>query len=281
MRFLERRPHPSLSTWIRKLWTLDGVVDHAPARELVAPDGCAELIIHVGQPFFEIARTGEPSRARSRAQDRAFVAGQLLAPLQLVSSRRPCVVAARFTPGGAGVFFAVPMVELAERRVALDQLCQDRGELVERLAECRSPSERLDLLERWLMALPKLVKPCDPLVEGVVNRLRSTNGCASVRRLARETGRSPRSLVRLFDERVGLGPKRLGRIFRLQSVLRDCRALLDERGWTWSRLAVEYGYYDQAHLNRDFRELVGETPETWLAASSVLAKHMISPDRPD
>ncbi|HEV7908434.1 MAG TPA: helix-turn-helix domain-containing protein, partial [Pseudonocardiaceae bacterium] len=97
-------------------------------------------------------------------------------------------------------------------------------------------------------------------------RLLSTSGSVSVADLARETGWSSRHLGNRFRTEIGLSPKEAARVVRFD----HARRLLQATAGTGSRariaeLAVACGYYDQAHLARDFRSLAGCPPSTWLA----------------
>jgi AraC-like DNA-binding protein len=94
----------------------------------------------------------------------------------------------------------------------------------------------------------------DPLVGAVVDS-------RDVRAVARELGYSERQLRRRVFAATGHSPKRLMRITRMQ------RLLLGGRGESWARSAVEHGYYDDAHMANDIRELVGATPHALLDAS--------------
>lgn len=86
----------------------------------------------------------------------------------------------------------------------------------------------------------------------------------SVGDLADELGWSRRHLVARFREQVGLPPKVLARVLRFQRSLRLRGA--DGRPRPWAEVALACGYYDQAHLNRDFRQFAGCTPTELLAA---------------
>jgi transcriptional regulator GlxA family with amidase domain len=74
-------------------------------------------------------------------------------------------------------------------------------------------------------------------------------------------GLSPRQLRRLFRLELGIGPKRYIRIVRLRRLLSTARANV-----SWADLAIEAGFYDQAHLISDFKELLNATPDAFLAA---------------
>jgi AraC-like DNA-binding protein len=98
-------------------------------------------------------------------------------------------------------------------------------------------------------------------------RLRETNGAVAVAELAAETGLSARRLGSLFQAEFGLAPKEAGRVFRFDHARRRIgRAVA--AGGTLADLAAECGYYDQAHLAREFRSLAGCPPSQWLAEES-------------
>jgi AraC-like DNA-binding protein len=79
-----------------------------------------------------------------------------------------------------------------------------------------------------------------------------------VDRVAERLGVSPRHLRRAFTENVGIGPKEFSRTVRLHRAVKRAETSND-----WGRIAVDAGYYDQAHLIGDFRELVGLTPSAF------------------
>jgi len=88
-----------------------------------------------------------------------------------------------------------------------------------------------------------------------VNRLRATKGSASIESLAAEIGWSRRHFSARFREAVGLPPKALARLIRIEHAAQRVRA-----GEPLADIAYAGGYADQSHLTRDFRELVGCTP---------------------
>ena len=99
-------------------------------------------------------------------------------------------------------------------------------------------------------------------------RLRETNGAVGVAELAAETGLSARRLGSLFQAEFGLAPKEAGRVFRFDYARRRLSSAVTMSrggGGTLADLAVECGYYDQAHLAREFRALAGCPPSQWLA----------------
>jgi AraC-like DNA-binding protein len=171
----------------------------------------------------------------------------------------------KLTPLGARRIFGWPMDELsAQRVVGLPELMgRDGDELPERLHDAGSWPARFALLDgllgRRLAAAPPVPAP----VEDAWQRLVASRGSVPVAELARRAGWSRRHLVARFREHVGLPPKTFARILRFE---RAASLLVAPGGPSLCDIALEAGYYDQAHLNRDFRAFSGRTPSELLAA---------------
>jgi AraC-like DNA-binding protein len=159
-------------------------------------------------------------------------------------------------PLGARRLLGVPATELANRLVALDDVVGGFGtELTERLANIACARERHATAQRLLAR--RLSSDDAPAweVAYALARLRSTRGAARIESLAEEVGWSRRHLATRFRELVGLAPKTVGRMCRVEHAAELVRA-----GDRLADVAYEAGYADQAHFNREFRELVGCTP---------------------
>jgi AraC-like DNA-binding protein len=170
----------------------------------------------------------------------------------------------RLTPIGTHVLLGVPMHELADRVVGIEDLLGREGaELPERLYEAGTWPARFALLDRLLARRLQEARPPAPGVEHAWWRLVGTHGGATVEALAEEVGWSRRHLFARFREHTGLPPKVFARILRFQ---RAASLLADANGPSLCEIALDCGYYDQAHLNRDFREFAGRTPTELMAA---------------
>ncbi len=90
-----------------------------------------------------------------------------------------------------------------------------------------------------------------------------TGGTASIATLAHNMGWSRQHLARRFGDEFGLGPKLAARVVRLERARRMLGSM--PSFVTMAQVAATCGYFDQAHLNRDFAELAGYTPTAWLA----------------
>jgi AraC-like DNA-binding protein len=165
-------------------------------------------------------------------------------------------------PLGAYTVLGRPLSELAGSVVALDDLFGAAGlELAERIREASCWEERFDLAERFLLGRAADGPAASPAVAWAWERLCATHGQVRVETLAAELGCSRRYLHSRFLEQIGIAPKTVSRLLRFQHVC----ARLERDPVRWADVALEAGYYDQSHLNREFRDLAGTTPGDFLA----------------
>jgi AraC-like DNA-binding protein len=169
----------------------------------------------------------------------------------------------RLTPLGARRLFGRPMHELANQVVPLEEVLPRSRELVDRLRDARSWSARFELLDDFL--LRQLARSGDPSpeVEWSWARLHGSHGRAPIHELADELGWSHRRLIARFRDQIGLAPKTLARVIRFDRAVRQLRASTTR---SLAEIAFDCGYFDQAHLNREFREFADTTPGAFAAA---------------
>ncbi|MER7467521.1 AraC family transcriptional regulator [Streptomyces sp. NPDC097981] len=233
----------------------------APYRVRLVPTGRAVVVISLGEPFTQVRRLGDSNPATQ-------VTGSLVAGLE--DGPRVChhpggqeAIRLELTPLGAYRLFAVPMSELTNRVVELrDVLGPESGMLAEQLAATGNWAARFDLLDNALSA--RLASGPDPAPEVVHawRLLSRAGGAIPVSRIAAEVGWSQRYLACRFTEQIGLTPKTSARVLRFDRAVK----LLTREGGQLTEVAAVCGFYDQAHLNREFRALAGTTPGQMAAA---------------
>jgi AraC-like DNA-binding protein len=226
-------------------------VTPGPFRRLEVPSGEVHVIISFGP------------EVRCPAPIRSFVAAPHSRHAIVDSDGEQHGIELRLTPVGTHMLLGVPMHELADRVVAIEDLLgRDGAELPERLYEAAWP-QRFALLDRLLARRLEDARPPAAGVEHTWSRLVQTHGRATVETLADEVGWSRRHLFGRFREHTGLPPKVFARILRFQ---RAATLMADPHGPSLCEIALDCGYYDQAHLNRDFRAFAGRTPTELMAA---------------
>ncbi|MGC4088951.1 MAG: helix-turn-helix transcriptional regulator [Polyangiaceae bacterium] len=260
------RPRPPLDMLVDSFWAADTYQALTP-RERVLPTGGQALVVHLDERPLEIY-----ADARSTAVarfDGAAVCGARSSPLVFGTAFGP-TVGVHFKPGGARPFFDLPADELAEQTASLEQFWGTSTRLLrEQLAECGCLRGRVQILESFL--LERARRQCEPsaALSAALSAFEELD-LSSVAEVSRRTGLSPKRLLCLFRDEVGLSPKTFWRIRRFRSALQGL-----ERGASrGADLATHHGYFDQAHFLREFRALAGSSPREYLAARIVDRDHV-------
>jgi len=192
----------------------------------------------------------------------SFVAGLHDAPAHTEHAGLGHGIQAYLSPLGAQRLFGMPMGELTGQVVEIeDVIGPAAGQLADRLATAPGWAARFDLFERAIAARVLEHEPVAPELEWAWQRLLQSGGAAPVGELAAELGWSRRHLAVRFRDELGMPPKALARLLRFERAVKRLRA-----GDELADLALDAGYYDQAHFNRDFRAFAGTTPTAFLAA---------------
>lgn len=175
-------------------------------------------------------------------------------------------VAVQFKPGWSAALFGVAANALTDRIVSLTDIWGSIGsDLYEQLV---MTEDLHDLFAQLSAAFALRTRNSTEsssarLARRAVRLLEA--GEVRVERVAERLGVSARHMRRAFNEHVGIGPREFARTVRLQRAVRMSASSHD-----WVRIAAEAGYCDQAHLIRDWRELVGLTPGSYLKRARVL-----------
>jgi AraC-like DNA-binding protein len=254
MEFVSGAPHPILRPHVRRYCGYGERTAH-PIRRRELPSADVTLIFGLGPEL----RLLEPFPARHTS----FVAGLDERSAVMEHDGEAAGVEVNLTPLGAHRLFGVPMHVLARRVVELDDVLGRAGELlVERLHDTPTWPERFRILDDAIRTRIADAPAPSPDVAWAWQRLLTTAGRIRVGALASELGWSRKRLVARFREEVGLPPKSLARILRFR---RAVRLLERDDDRSLGEIALDCGYFDQAHLNRDFRSLAGSTPTELLA----------------
>ncbi len=213
------------------------------AHERALPTGTVELVfnLHANQQFGE-----------------AVICGPHASYFVLDTSVPSSVIGVHFKPGGAAAFLGAPAGEFADRHVDLSDVWGARArELRERLVEAGSEGPRFAMLEEALLARIRRPLLPHPAVAHAVLQLMTEPTLMKIEELRKDAGYSPKHFIELFRDSVGLAPKLFSRIRRFQGVL---ERLAGGERVEWAGVAADGGFYDQSHLNREFRAFAGTTP---------------------
>jgi AraC-like DNA-binding protein len=248
-----------------------GYVEHGePVARFEEPLADPVLIVSLGPSIDVIDAAGR------RATLRSFVGGLGETPSVTEHDGEQAGIQVRLGPFAARALLGMPIGELANVVVDLDDvLGHAAAELSERLAATDGWDARFDILEAHFARRMADAAPPPRDVEWAWGRLRASGGRVRVDALARELGWSRRHFAERFRAEIGLAPKAVARLMRFERVARRLRAGGDHR---LGEVALDCGYYDQAHLNRDFRQFAGCTPGEFAARRMPAGDGIAAPD---
>jgi len=250
----EHRP-AHLAGLVDLLWHFEGPTIHE--RKRVFPNGRVELLVNLGEPYHVVDGAG-----RERL-DAAWVGGILTRPQVVRQPRWQRVLGVRLHPAGAYALLRCPMRELSEQSVDLHDLVgRAAEELVGRCHDVRSVAARFQVVVGWVAERMASAAQPDDAIVWVARRIDRSAGTAPIAALRVDAGLSRTRLVGTFREQIGVAPKFYARLVRFRRVL----ALLQEGAAPLTDVALDAGYYDQPHMNVDFRALSGMAPRDFLAA---------------
>jgi AraC-like DNA-binding protein len=235
--YREITPPPDLAPFVECFWISEVETDGC---QRILPDGCVDLLFfNRGKQLVDARVVG----AMTRFQD-----------VQLRSCE--CIVGVRMHPGMAGACLPCDISSLNDRSVPLESVLGTAAtKLLKDLGNCSSIEARVEKLAPRIVLRPKVTD-----VQHAIGELTRKRGQLSLAHFADAAGVGDRQLRRACYRQSGLAPKHLARILRFRQAL----TLLREGVKDFAGLALDCGYYDQAHMIRDFRNLAGISPARYL-----------------
>jgi len=258
MNYQTFQPHPDLAPLVKCYWSLEAAATDTPQRQRIIPDGCMEMIFILGDDIKRYT-----SETESIVQPRAVVVGQISKPFVIEPTGHVHCFAARFYPHGFSNFSAVPLQALENKETHIAHVVGEipARELELKIISTETNAQRIEAVEAFLRGKLKEQSTLDHIVKTTIDMLLSTNGSAPIKAILKEDLSKRRQLERKFFKQVGLSPKQLGKVIRLQAAL---KLLLNHQGGKLTEIAYQSDYYDQAHFNKDFKDFTGINPKDFL-----------------
>jgi AraC-like DNA-binding protein len=242
------RPCPELAPFVRTFTVVE--TREQDATRSLLPDGGMALGIRFGG----FAR--QLDEAPERNLPNATLAGMRASARRMYTSANAGVVLAQFRTGGAAAFFAEPLHGLFGKTAPLDAFVPRSA--IERTADrvtcARSHPERVHALEQLLLERLR-ANSGDRVVSAALEAINGAKGTLRITELARALDLSRDRLEKRFRLAVGSSPKQLASLLRIKHAIE-----LHRSGASLTQSALEAGYFDQSHFNREFRLFTGESP---------------------
>ena len=270
------KPTGALGALVECLWYWEG----APGphlQERLLPQAQSALILNLRDEPIAIYE----DRGGAGFYGTAVFSGARSNCFTIDCNQQERVVGVQFAAGGACPFFRMPMSELEDASFDMSDLWgAEAGWVRERVLSAQTPRAMLEELavcleERLRVSgcrrKGSISENLHPAVVYMADELDICDAPGRVHRVTEKIGMSQRRVAQLFHEQVGVSPKTFHRVRRFQHTLSRLRGV---RRVDWADLAVACGYYDQAHLSRDFRQIAGMTPSAYLAAATEHLNHV-------
>ncbi|MET7771130.1 helix-turn-helix domain-containing protein [Nocardia sp. NPDC005366] len=254
------RPAPALAGFIDHYlgYRMTG---YPPGLHRGLPSRHLTFIVSIGPTIDVVAQT-DP---RQRPDDyRCVLSGLQASSAAIAHCGDQEGVTIALTPMGCRTLFGMPAGTLWNTSLECADVAGRAGdELWERLQGPAPWSRRFAICDEVLTRVARPDRLVTPELSWAWRTLVDSGGNVAIAPLAERVGWSRQHLARRFATEFGVSPKLAGRITRFERARRMIEHVPPHI--TIAQVAATCGYYDQAHLNRDFAELAGCSPTTWLA----------------
>ena len=233
------------------------------------PDGCVSFIINLAEDETRLYDPDDISKVTKFSA--CSLSGPQTKSFVIDTDEQTCVIGASFRAGGAVPFLGLPSDEVYNEHMDLEDIwgvCAH--ELRERVLEAPTPRAKLRVLELALLERAAGMFDGQPVVEYAVDNFLARPATAKIALVAGKTGFSTRRFIELFKQHVGMTPKLFCRVRRFQKVLRQ---ITSGKPINWTGVALDGGYFDQAHFIHDFRAFSGINPSKYLADYRDFPRH--------
>jgi AraC-like DNA-binding protein len=168
-----------------------------------------------------------------------------------------------FKEAGATAFFKEPLHELFEVSASLENFiqCSEIDRIGERLVMAKNNKNRIEIVEQFLLSKLHNHKP-DQLIQAALQKIHTANGLYPINKLASSLYISQDAFEKKFRKLVGASPKQFSSIVRMKSVIAQ-----KQQTKSLTEIALNAGFYDQSHFNKDFKIFTGLTPSDFFKST--------------
>ena len=258
MNYQTFKPHPDLESLVNFYWSLEVPAEYNSQKQRIIPDGCIEMAFILGDDIKRYTSEDE-----FIIQPRAMVLGQTIEPFYIQPIGYVNTFAVSFYPYGFANFISEPIKKLVNKETPIDLVFGEVSakELERNIIKATDTKERIEFIEKFLFDKLNDKTTIDNIVKTTIDTLLSTKGSAQINKILKQDLSKRRQLERKFLEQIGISPKQLGKVIRLQSAL---KILLNEESENLTNIAYKSEYYDQSHFIKDFKEFTGISPKEFL-----------------
>jgi AraC-like DNA-binding protein len=246
-------PSKSLQNYVWCYWNLEGDNSSTPTINTIVPDGTIKLIFHYREGYHHI-----PWKGHHQPLPQCFLMGQLTKPFVVAPMGGTGTFVVRFRPNGLLPFVHTPLSTYENTPFPLVQVFGKEGfQLEQSILLAKNTSERIAILETFLMSQQLKNFQQDPTIQNAVDIILSSKGQLIFHEVISDFSLQRRQLLRKFKREIGMSPKQLANTIKIQSAL---KIMLLYPYKSLTELAYELEYYDQSHFIKEFKKFTGITP---------------------
>jgi Helix-turn-helix domain len=258
MNYQTFQPHSDLQSLVKCYWTLEIQAQKDVQRQLIIPDGCIEMIFILGDDIKRYTSENE-----FIIQPREMVLGQITESFFIEPSGYVNSFAVRFYPYGFANFLTTSIKKLANKETPIELLFGKNPSKVlgQKILQASDTQKRIEIIEGFLLDKLNNKATIDNFVKKTIDIILLTRGSTTINNILNDDLSKRRQLERKFLKQIGISPKQLGKVIRLQTAL---KMLLNQQSESLTKIAYDSEYYDQAHFIKDFKEFTGTTPKEFI-----------------
>lgn len=256
--YQEYPPCNILASFVDKFWVTKGNTDYG-MRFNILPDGCTDFIFALGEvtnPVDESLPSMQPYHT--------FFVGSMRSHSELIARTGSIhMMGVRFLACGLPPFISLPLNEFTDQRISSTDLpLLFDNYFTEQLCAKADVHARIQLIEQFLIQRLCQYHPVSKQILAATQLINRSHGQLPISQLSDEICLCQRQLERKFRHATGFSPKEYSRIMKFQhavAVLRQVHTVNDLHS-----VAIDCGYYDQAHFGKEVKRLSGSSPSAFL-----------------
>lgn len=146
------------------------------------------------------------------------------------------------------------------------------AQLTQEMIQAGDTKARIAIVEDFLLNRLSDKGTIDSIVQSTIETMFATKGGSAINAILKNDSSKRRQLEKAFKRKIGISPKQLGKVIRLQAAL---KRVLNRQSETLTEIAYESEYYDQAHFIKDFKEFTGTTPKKFLGSEQMALSSLL------
>jgi AraC-like DNA-binding protein len=262
-------PEFPLSNFIEHIVYVSGSLPIPYLKEL--PDGGINLVIELNDKTINTIYPEDNLKKKFEVK-RAWISGLQKQAILYKNNTDSTIISVRFTTGGFFCLTKIPITAVDSVGIEAEALLGNSfSHLYQKIINASSISEMFAFIEHYFLQYRM-----DPNIEHEIVRFIDQNIDKPIDWLIHKSGYSQKHVIHLLKKHTGFSPKYLQRLYRFQLVVKEFQN--QTKNIDWFSVVHRYGYYDQAHLIKDFSHFSGISPTEYINSQLAMKENTLVSD---